>query len=957
MEPSSPTPIASTEGTPLSGSLHLTQDVVGDLDLFVRLAQAGHFDRAQAFFDEALKYFETQFPVLAEYADILIERGAFRQAKAVLDSALANLNWQELRPHTYPALFGSDDTQDEYWVLQLLRGLAALNTEPAEEPTALAQICLDRLQGQRLRCEDLTPVLTQILILSLRTIAFVSPSHDGSKKEPRLPLVFPSAVISQLDQFVFTTRQLIKYERHAAAGSILSIYLHCGEGAGQLAPEHFLQLLPSTTAVGDTSLLLSQYTMMSTYFETQLFTQYERLVLPANVDLPPVCPARSPESLPLVESKSTSQLQGPSNELGRATAATATHNTLSAATSSGNAQVGPLHACGYFSPPRSGTVSDRLGVEVIKALQGDVKNTEMHDIMDPVSTSRAYCYLELAKWDQELFESVTGTNLPGTNSSDGLYTSPANYHTRLDHILHLAEEHHDLKLLADVLWRRLATMPEVPDEEALKVRSLWEGSGNSLECIKLLACLGVYSRTPTGLAETLLEEIYVHDLNRSNTSPNDAEGRVLCTDLSEHLPMYNLTPVRWQVRLAADLGNVTSINDFPHMVAAWLGSYSFNKTASWPEASLFERHVRLKASHQRDYPTETSKSAAELAKARARRSERRRLKGMEPLLIASAEGQQAVVQVLLARGADVNMERGLALRRSSQREDSTMVRILLEHGADPDARGGRSEYALLAASERGDMTIVRLLLEHGATVNMPPVLPEGNPLYLASHRGHEAVVRLLLEHGADVNAYVGGHVPTALVAASSRGSTAVVRLLLEHGAAVNDHDAFRDAYAGYRTPNRVLPDSSTAVRPPDPYFDLPALLAASERGHEEVVRQLLAHGAEVNARASWGTNALQAASTEGHEAVVRQLLENGADVNARAGGLYCNALIAGCVAGHEGIVRLLLDHGADINARGEAVANAVHAARQHGHLEILRLLLERDAADTGEFGGARAIAE
>ncbi|KDR65435.1 hypothetical protein GALMADRAFT_148708 [Galerina marginata CBS 339.88] len=59
-----------------------------------------------------------------------------------------------------------------------------------------------------------------------------------------------------------------------------------------------------------------------------------------------------------------------------------------------------------------------------------------------------------------------------------------------------------------------------------------------------------------------------------------------------------------------------------------------------------------------------------------------------------------------------------------------------------------------------------------------------------------------------------------------------------------------------------------------------ALQAASEEGHEGVVKMLLEEGADVNALGGWHGSALQAASEEGHEGVVKMLLENGADVDA-----------------------------------------------------------------------------
>jgi ankyrin repeat protein len=61
-------------------------------------------------------------------------------------------------------------------------------------------------------------------------------------------------------------------------------------------------------------------------------------------------------------------------------------------------------------------------------------------------------------------------------------------------------------------------------------------------------------------------------------------------------------------------------------------------------------------------------------------------------------------------------------------------------------------------------TIVKLLLENGAEVNAKGGL-YGNALQAASYGGNEAIVKLLLENGAEVNAE-GGEYGNALQAAS-----------------------------------------------------------------------------------------------------------------------------------------------------------------------------------------------
>jgi ankyrin repeat protein len=60
---------------------------------------------------------------------------------------------------------------------------------------------------------------------------------------------------------------------------------------------------------------------------------------------------------------------------------------------------------------------------------------------------------------------------------------------------------------------------------------------------------------------------------------------------------------------------------------------------------------------------------------------------------------------------------------------------------------------------------------------------------------------------------------------------------------------------------------------------LPLFIAAGE-GRSDVVRYLLAEGADVNAREQFGETALTEAAYYGHVAVVKDLLLRGADINA-----------------------------------------------------------------------------
>lgn len=92
-----------------------------------------------------------------------------------------------------------------------------------------------------------------------------------------------------------------------------------------------------------------------------------------------------------------------------------------------------------------------------------------------------------------------------------------------------------------------------------------------------------------------------------------------------------------------------------------------------------------------------------------------------------------------------------------------------------------------------------------------------------------------------------------------------------------------------------------------------AFQLAAEKGHAEVVRFLLQHGADVHAQ---DYEALRLGASNGHLEVVRLLVEHGANVHADDDWPLRWAVSNG----HLEVVRLLLEHGADINALDDGSA-------------------------------------
>ena len=138
-----------------------------------------------------------------------------------------------------------------------------------------------------------------------------------------------------------------------------------------------------------------------------------------------------------------------------------------------------------------------------------------------------------------------------------------------------------------------------------------------------------------------------------------------------------------------------------------------------------------------------------------------------PLMLAVVKGDAASVKALLASGADVNARnnaQATALLWAADNLEET--ELLLEHGADVNAASTDGRTALTIASGiSGDSAVVKLLLEHGANPNPKGRSPgDTSPLREASAAGDAASMRLLIAKGANLKAAAGGALSGALEA-------------------------------------------------------------------------------------------------------------------------------------------------------------------------------------------------
>ena len=314
---------------------------------------------------------------------------------------------------------------------------------------------------------------------------------------------------------------------------------------------------------------------------------------------------------------------------------------------------------------------------------------------------------------------------------------------------------------------------------------------------------------------------------------------------------------------------------------------------------------------------------------------------------------------LLARGAAYNIYLAAVTG-----DDEYVRQALARDAALANFEDSSHQRPLSAAAKRNDLPMVKLLLDHGADPSLPEHgAPLGGALWTAVYQEQTEMAILLLEHGANPNTSPESSGP---VLSHARYDPELTRLLIVHGA-TNDVSALK------QLETLVSDDAIEAVEQflqqhPDLVHDANAswsegiLASPANKGNREMIELLMRHGARVPDVSKWAPNyyfkhteiaalllergmnpnhmnwhhftLLHHMAARGDMAKARLLLDYGAAIDAVDEEYRSTPL--GCAArrGQREMVDLLLDHGADPNRAGAPWATPLAWARKKGHAEI-----------------------
>lgn len=304
----------------------------------------------------------------------------------------------------------------------------------------------------------------------------------------------------------------------------------------------------------------------------------------------------------------------------------------------------------------------------------------------------------------------------------------------------------------------------------------------------------------------------------------------------------------------------------------------------------------------------------------------------------------ACVLFLTACGLDKSSR----LVRAVEQGDVPRTRALLADGADPNARTGEGVPVLEKAIRAGHTSIAELLIGQGSDVNGRDSKTGSTALMAAAFLGHSQLIELLLAKGADINARTATN-GTALGMAALAGRVQVTTALLKRGAGTAADRAgalVAAAWAGHDQVVRMLIAGGApvdGVRNKSGQTALLAAIAASRyNARGNIVRLLLAEGANLKAVDADGRTALILAISVGDAELVPILLDNGADPSlpdrSKRGPLE-----HGIAAERVDVVRALLGHGASPTALMSDGQTPLSMAASRGVPEVAEALLVHGA--------------
>ena len=371
--------------------------------------------------------------------------------------------------------------------------------------------------------------------------------------------------------------------------------------------------------------------------------------------------------------------------------------------------------------------------------------------------------------------------------------------------------------------------------------------------------------------------------------------------------------------------------------------------------------------------------------------------GMLPLAIAAQNGDSLIADLLLKHGAKIDETVRLKTGEKEETEKTALmlaaenghfgvIALLSQEHADLDKQAkciltmdnhtyiGDGRTALMMAVRSRHTEIVRLLVDRKAKINTqeeaiitllepnlkggydkpfftstPVYVKHSTALHIAVELGDTSTVRLLLQGGADVN-IENGWKQTPLVIAVAKGYTSIASMLVANGADVNVQKNTLSSPLVIATKNGdkevadVLLANGADVHQKAGPIGAPLLSWAILSANTDLVKDLLSHGADINATTDNNSTPLHIAAGNGNDEVLSLLITKNANINS-VNDNGQTPLILAAKKGQAQTVMTLLIAGADYTLQDHAQKTALSYAREGHYQSIIDMLTKSGAKE------------
>jgi len=234
------------------------------------------------------------------------------------------------------------------------------------------------------------------------------------------------------------------------------------------------------------------------------------------------------------------------------------------------------------------------------------------------------------------------------------------------------------------------------------------------------------------------------------------------------------------------------------------------------------------------------------------------------------DGKRAAAFEMIRAGADVNeaqLDGTRPVHWAVYRVDHELLAALIEKKAKVDVVNEFGATPLAEAVKQGDARVVKMLLDAGSGAEGANADGQ-TALMIAIKNGDLAIFQMLIDAGAKVNVVekVQEQTPLMWAAAAARNAAEMVKILIAKGADVNARARYND------WPSQITSEPRAQYHA---YGGLTPLLYAARSGCLACVEALVNAGADVNLPTPEGATPLMIALDNNHNDVAKFLLERG----------------------------------------------------------------------------------